>query len=108
MITLSIVAIVIDNLEITKRFISSIRQYTSTNYELILIDNKSKDKETIEFIKNSADKYFRFDKRVSISHAWNKGIDLAEGEYLVIANNDMVVPKEWFEKLKKPFDIDKS
>ena len=51
MITLSIVAIVIDNLEITKRFISSIRQYTSTNYELILIDNKSKDKETIEFIK---------------------------------------------------------
>jgi cellulose synthase/poly-beta-1,6-N-acetylglucosamine synthase-like glycosyltransferase len=105
--TLSIVAIVIDNLEITKRFISSIRQYTVGNYELILIDNESNDKETIDFIKNSADKHFRFDKRMSVAHAWNKGIDLAEGEYIVIANNDTIVPKEWFGKLKKPFDIDK-
>ena len=105
---LSIIAIVIDNLEITKRFVSSIKQYTTCNYELILIDNGSNDKETIEFLKNSADKYFRFDKRVSVSNAWNKGIDLAKGEYLVIANNDTIVPRNWFEKLKKPFEIDKN
>ncbi len=107
MTTLSIVAIVINNLEITKRFVSSIRQYTNGNYELILIDNESDDKETIEFIKNSSDKHFRFDKRVSVSHAWNKAIDLAEGKYIVIANNDTIVPKYWFDKLKKPFEIDK-
>jgi len=103
---LSIIAIVIDNLEITKRFVSSIRQYTK-NYELILIDNESRDNSTIKFIKESTDKYFRFDKRVSVSKAWNKGIDLAEGEFVVIANNDIIVPREWFEKLKKPFEKDK-
>ena len=37
--------------------------------EVILIDNESNDRETIEFIKNSADKYFRFNKRVSVAHA---------------------------------------
>jgi len=105
---LSIIAIVVDNLEITKRFVSSIRQYTTCDYELIIIDNESKEREAIDFIKTSADKYFRFDKRVSVSHAWNKAIDLAEGEYIVIANNDTIVPKEWFEKLKKPFEIDKN
>jgi GT2 family glycosyltransferase len=104
---LSIIAIVIDNLEITKRFVSSIRQYTGENYELILIDNQSSDKSTIKFIRESGDKYYRFDKRVSVSEAWNKGLDLSEGEYLAIANNDVIVPREWFEKLKKPFEKDK-
>jgi len=107
MIELSIIAIVIDNLEITKRFISSIRQYTTGKYELIIIDNKSNDKKTIDYIKKNSDKYFRFKKRVSVSEAWNKGIDLAKGSFIAIANNDVVVPKNWFSELKKPFAQDK-
>jgi GT2 family glycosyltransferase len=104
---LSIIAIVINNLETTKRFVSSIRQYTRGDYELILIDNESNDKKTIKFLKKTSDKNFRFKKRVSVSQAWNKGIDLSKGDFIAIANNDTVVPRNWFDELKKPFSKDK-
>lgn len=103
---LSIVAVVIDNLEITKRFISSIKQYTS-NYELVLIDNGSKEKKSIEFIKKSADKYFRFEKIIDLAKAWNKGISLCGGKYIAVVNNDTVVPPKWFEPLKETLDKNK-
>jgi len=102
--TLSIVAVVINNLEINKRFVSSVRQYTNGNYELILIDNGSTDKESIKFFKQNADKYFRFDKIVSLSKAWNKGIGFSEGKYVAVTNNDVVVPPNWFAPLKQTLD----
>ena len=104
---LSIVAVVINNLEVNKRFVSSIRQYTRGKYELILIDNGSADKTSIKFFKDSADKYFRFDKIASLSHAWNKGIELSKGEYVAVVNNDTVVPPNWFEPLKQTLDKNK-
>ncbi len=104
---LSIVAVVIDNLEVTKRFISSIRQYTNGKYELILIDNGSKDKKSISYYKKTADKYFRFDERTDLARAWNKGIDLSDGKYVTIANNDTVVPPDWFKGLKKTLSKNK-
>jgi GT2 family glycosyltransferase len=97
---LSIVAVIIDNLKVTNRFLSSIKQYTK-NYELILIDNQSKNKKSIKFIKESSDIYFRFNKRVSVAEAWNKGIELSSGKYIAIVNNDTVVPPDWFPDLKK-------
>ena len=87
---LSIVAIVINNFEVTERFVSSIRQYTKGNYELILIDNASDEKKSIDFIRKAADKSFRFDKRVSVAEAWNKGIEISRGNFVAIANNDVV------------------
>ncbi len=97
---LSIIAIVIDNLKVTQRFISSIRQYTSGNYELILMDNGSTDKEARKYIKDSADIYFRYEEITDLVKAWNQGIQLSKGEYIAIVNNDMVVPPHWFESLK--------
>jgi GT2 family glycosyltransferase len=98
---LSVIAIAIDNFEITERFVSSIRQYTKGDYELILIDNASKDKKSINFIQKAADRSFRFNKRVSVAKAWNKGIELSHGKFIVIANNDVVVGPNWFRPLKE-------
>ena len=101
---LSIIAVVINNLEITKRFVSSIRQYTSGNYELILIDNESINKETINYIKEVADVHFRFEKKADLSKAWNQGIFLSKGEYIAVANNDTIVSPKWYERLKETLD----
>ncbi len=101
---LSIIAVVIDNLEVTKRFVSSIRQYTSGNYELILIDNSSTDVNTIEYINKAADHSFRFDIKADLAKAWNKGIELSKGEYIAVVNNDVIVPPNWFELLKETLD----
>ena len=105
--TLSIIAVGINNLEINKRFVSSVRQYTSGDYELIFIDNGSVDNASIKFIKTSADTYFRFDKTVSLATAWNKGIELSKGAYLAVVNNDIVVPLNWFAPLKEALNNDK-
>jgi hypothetical protein len=43
---LSIIAVGIDKLSRTERFVSSIRDNTNNTYELILIDNASKKKDT--------------------------------------------------------------
>ena len=83
---LSIIAIVIDNLQVTQRFISSIRQYTTGNYELILMDNGSSNEKAIQYIKDSADVYFRFETMTDLVKAWNKGICLSKGDYIAIVN----------------------
>ncbi|OGI29645.1 MAG: hypothetical protein A2288_02475 [Candidatus Moranbacteria bacterium RIFOXYA12_FULL_44_15] len=105
--TLSIVAVAINNLEVNKRFVSSIRQYTDEKYELIIIDNGSTDKESVAFFKQNADKYFRFDKIVSLSKAWNKGIQISSGQYVAVVNNDVVVSPNWFTPLKETLDKNK-
>ena len=66
---LSIVAVVIDNQRPTERFVSSIRDNTQSNYELILIDNGSQNKKTIQFIKKNADKYYRFNRKIDLAKA---------------------------------------
>ncbi|MBD3361201.1 glycosyltransferase [Candidatus Woesearchaeota archaeon] len=104
---LSIIAVVIDNLEVTKRFVSSIRQYTKGKYELVLIDNGSKNKKAIQYFKKSADKYFRFPKITDLAKAWNKGIELSKGKYVAVVNNDTVVPPNWFKLLKETLDKNK-
>ncbi|MFA4873562.1 MAG: glycosyltransferase [Patescibacteria group bacterium] len=96
---LSIVAVVINNEEVTRRFVSSIRQYTMGKYELILVDNASHDKSAVRFFKASADQYVRFPRRVSLAAAWNKGIALAQGTYIAVMNNDVVVPPHWSRPL---------
>ena len=105
---LSIVAVVINNLEVNQRFVSSIRQYTRGKYELILIDNGSTDNASVKFFEDNADKYYRFDKIVSLSKAWNKGIELSKGQYIAVVNNDVVVPPNWFEPLKQTLDKNKT
>ena len=101
---LSNIAVVLNNLEITKRFVSSIRQYTSANYELILIDNGSTEQDTIEYIKDISDISYRFEENIDLAKAWNKGIEISRGEYVTIVNNDVVVPPNWFEPLKETLD----
>lgn len=101
-------AVVINNLEVNRRFISSIRQYTEGDYELIIIDNGSDDSNSIQHAKDSADIYFRFEKRTDLAKAWNKGISLSNGDYIAIVNNDVVVSPDWFKPLKETLDSNPS
>jgi len=98
---LSIIAVIIDNLEVTKRFVSSIRQYTQGKYELILVDNASGDRAAAKFCKEESDKHFRFRKRAGLAEAWNKGIEISSGKFVAVVNNDTVVPPQWFGPLKE-------
>lgn len=100
---LSIVTLCIDpHKEIFSRFISSIKQYTE-NYELIIVDNNGKDKEISKLLEATADKYIKLERQENIGKAWNIGIENSCGDYILVTNDDVVVPRNWFETMSSVF-----
>lgn len=103
---LSIIAVCIDSLApIFKRFLSSIRQYTSITYELIIIDNAGKSKSTSQMLHDEADVYIKPQVRLSVAEAWNMGIKESRGEYVLVTNDDVIVPENWFGFMQESFAI---
>lgn len=73
------------------------------NYELIVIDNGSTVNE--DWIKEYAHKYHRFEKNEGISNGWNKGIQLASHEHVIILGDDTIVPPNWVEEMLKAINM---
>jgi len=101
---LSVVVICIDpDRPILERFLSSLRQYTRCDYELIIVDNGGEDQETAAFLASTADRYLRLDERRAVGAAWNAGIAASSGRYVLVSNDDVVLPRGWFEEMRDVF-----
>ncbi|MCK4353151.1 glycosyltransferase family 2 protein [candidate division WOR-3 bacterium] len=72
--------------------LDSLRSQTFRDFEIIVIDNGSRD-ESAEFIKNNypKTKIIRLDKNYGFSRAVNEGIKSANGEFVFLLNNDTEV-----------------
>lgn len=83
----SIITINYNQLEGLKRTVASVLSQTYTSIEYIIIDGASSDGSEA-FIKQNASQlsYFVSEKDEGIYHAMNKGIDQANGEYLLFLN----------------------
>lgn len=91
------------NVEIVLHYcLDSILAQTYSDFELILIDDGSKDNSG-----KICDEYAAKDNRVivrhienqGVSHARNYGIELAAGEYILFIDSDDFVDKQYLEKL---------
>jgi len=102
---LSICTLTWDQLELTKKFIETIKKNTAVPYELIMVDNGSSDG-TQEFIEQTADKHHFFKENTGFAHGFNKAMSLAAGEYIAICNNDTEFPADWYAKLVQTFEAD--
>lgn len=86
-----------DKANITKRCLESIySKCTYKNFEIILIDNGSKEKETFEMISFYEKKYdnfkcIRLECEFNYSYINNEAAKHAKGEYLLFLNNDTEV-----------------
>lgn len=100
---LSICTLTWDQLDLTKKFVESIKKHTDVPYELIMVDNGSSDG-TRDYIKQTADKYHFFEKNTGFAHGFNKAMSLASSDYIALCNNDTEVPADWFHKLKEAFE----
>ena len=77
---------------------------TYPNYDILIIDNNSDEQETIEYLAK-----IQFDKKVkcirderpfNFSSICNNAVQLAEGEYIGLLNNDTeVITPEWIEEM---------
>jgi GT2 family glycosyltransferase len=99
--------------ECLKVLLQSIANQTFTDYEVIIIDDCTPDKSAVEYIKSFIKDYknmrlventenMRFVKTV------NKGIKLAEGDYICLLNSDTEVKKNFVQRNVAIMDADRS
>ena len=101
--------------EYLKECIESVINQSYDNWELCLVDDCSKNKETIETLKE----YEKVDKRIkvkyrkengNISKASNDGIEMSKGEFIALLDNDDVLSKNalyfMVEKLNEDKNLD--
>ena len=101
MIDVSIIIVNYNTCQITKECINSIFNYTSdVNFEIILIDNNSKDESYTEFSIDKRIKYFYLDSNLGFGKANNIGFEHSLGKYLFLLNSDTLLKsnavKEFF------------
>ena len=101
---ISIITLSFDNQEFTEKFVESIRENTSLDYELIIVDNGST-KDTQEWVKEVSDNSIIFELNQGFAKGFNAGIKIASGEYIMMANNDTEFPPNWDINLIENFSL---
>ncbi|MGL5260223.1 MAG: glycosyltransferase family 2 protein [Lachnospiraceae bacterium] len=103
---LSIVIATKDHVEDLKRCVESIlTRSTYENYEIIIVENNSTEKETFSYyetIKKQCDKIqiVTYEGSFNYSKVNNYGVSFATGEYILLLNNDtQVITVNWLEEL---------
>ena len=101
----SIVMLTYNQLDDTKICVESLFKHTQgINFELIFVDNgstKDKTKEYLEELKkqHSNIKTIYNDENLGFACANNQGIEISEGEYVLLLNNDVILSDGWLDKL---------
>jgi GT2 family glycosyltransferase len=98
----SIVILTHNKLKYTKLCIESIREYTNKNdYEIIIVDNHSTDG-TVDWLNKQLDiKTIFNEENDGFPKGCNQGIKIAEGDNVLLLNNDVVVTPNWLMNLNK-------
>jgi GT2 family glycosyltransferase len=91
------------NDELEKLAIQTINSFKKTlkgkDWELIIVDDCST--QGSEMLKREADIYIRNKKNLGYAKTMNKGWKVSKGDYIVTANNDIIVYDRWFEDFEQ-------
>lgn len=96
----SVVILAYNNLDYTKLCIESLYKNSShLDFELITINNGSTDG-TREFFNSLANqKKISIAENCGVDKAFNKGLQLADGKFIVFISNDLVLTPNWLDNL---------
>lgn len=92
-----------DHADILEQCLKSIYNIsTYKNFEIIVIDNNSTEKETFNLLKKYDKKnnfrYMRLECEFNFSYLNNEAVKLAKGDYILLLNNDIeVITPNWLE-----------
>lgn len=83
-----------------KTCLESINNQTYRNFEIIFVDNNSKD-ESVSYVQRNFKncRIIELDDNYGFCKANNIGTQNAKGEYVVLLNNDTEVDKNWLKEL---------
>jgi len=97
-----------ESLERTLKSFTEISTPEGSSWELILVDNNSKDKTKIlveEFKKNcKLNIEYIFEEKPGLSHARNQGIKQAKGEIIAFTDDDVIVDRYWLSNIERAFE----
>lgn len=87
-----------------KRCINSILKSTYTNYEIIIVENNSDEKNIFKYYKKIKSDKIKVEicnlSEFNYSKLNNYGVSKATGEYLVFLNNDTkIITRDWLENI---------
>jgi len=84
--------------------IESIEDQWHTNWELCIADDKSSNKETVEYLKNINNPKIKvkfLERNLNISGASNAALEIATGDYIALMDNDdEITPDALYEMVK--------
>lgn len=87
-----------NGLELLRTCIDSIRKYTVTPYDVIVVDNGSTDGTTAYCIEQKLT-FVSFAHNRGFPAACNAGLRIASGEALLLLNNDVIVTPNWLTNM---------
>lgn len=94
-----------DKVEVLKPCVESIiKKSTWNNYEILLVDNRSEETETVEYLKALKEKervrLLTYDHPFNFAAINNFAAEQATGAYLILLNNDTeVITPDWIESM---------
>lgn len=109
----SVIVVTYNNIELTKACLASIDEYTNhENLEIIVVDNASVDGTPAllnEWVAQGENrKVILNDDNRGFAAANNQGLAIADGEYLVLLNNDTFVTPGWVRTMYRHLERNKS
>lgn len=101
---ITVVIVNYNGLKFLPRLIQSIYDQTLKDYEIILVDNGSKDN-SVDYIKKEHSK-IKLVEYINNGYgsSCNKGAKLGKGRYVVFLNEDMYLPVDFLEKMSSKYD----
>lgn len=105
----SIIIVTYNNLSLTRLCLESLFRNTGyPNYEVIVVDNDSSD-DTQSYLVKLSERYENLkiilnETNLGFAKANNQGIRQSSGDYIVLLNNDTIVPGGWLTRLLKHLD----
>lgn len=95
----SIIIPTYNRLGLLRSCVESIRAYTDSPYEIIVVDNASSD-ETDAYCRTNKLTLVSLPENRGFPLACNLGLQLAAGDELLLLNNDVIVSQGWLANLK--------
>ena len=97
-----------NQLDYTKICIDSILNIDKKNFDLdILVIDDFSDDGTVKWCKENKINVYEKDNPKGLTHSWNKSVEIFQKnnyDYLVIANNDLIIPNGSLDELISVLD----